>query len=155
MASALLLGRPPGDVVDEDGYYKGDEAQNNRSRNRICPTGWAANNGDASALADAADTLNCDEFAFASSGTYAKKHGSMVHLFSLNGTDLTFSEVCGRSVISGMHNQESMGGHFANSMKQMRIKDKDAYWLDTRMDDGGTCHQGVGGQPVICQLAAQ
>ncbi|MFC5654277.1 hypothetical protein [Streptomyces nogalater] len=177
----------PGSMADQKPlYYMGDEAQNARSRNRICPTGWAADNGDASALVDAADTLNCDEFAFASSynsggmsategglnpaipagkttpngdaciGTYAKKHGSMVHLFSLNGTDPTFSEVCGRSAISGMHNQESMGGHFANFMKQMRIKDKDAYWLDTRMDDGGTCRYGVGGgQPVICQLAAQ
>ncbi|MEU9338906.1 hypothetical protein AB0D49_38140 [Streptomyces sp. NPDC048290] len=45
---------------------------------------------------------------------------------------------------------------FANFIKQMRIKDKDAYWLDTRMDDGGTCRYGVGGgQPVICELVAQ
>ncbi|GDY68764.1 hypothetical protein SAV14893_081570 [Streptomyces avermitilis] len=44
-------------------YYMGDSAQNSRSRNRICSTGWAAENGDASALVDAADTLNCDEFA--------------------------------------------------------------------------------------------
>lgn len=43
----------------------GDSAQNTRSRGRLCPTGWAAQNGDASALVDAADTLNCDEFAFA------------------------------------------------------------------------------------------
>ncbi|MGW3521559.1 hypothetical protein [Streptomyces hydrogenans] len=55
-----------------------------------------------------------------------------------------------------MHNQESMGGHFANFMKQMHIKDNDAYWLVTRMNDGGTCHYGVGGgQPVICELVAQ
>jgi hypothetical protein len=80
----------------------------------------------------------------------------MVHLFSLYGTDPTFSEVCGRSAISGTHNQEPMAGHFANFMKQRRIKDKDAYWLDTRMDNGGTCRYGAGGaQPVICQLAAQ
>jgi hypothetical protein len=46
----------------------------------------------------------------------------MVHLFSLYGTDPTFSEVCGRSAISGTHNQESMAGHFANVMKQRRIK---------------------------------
>jgi len=101
-------------------YYMGDSAQNSRNRNRICPTGWAAANGDASALVDAADALNCDEFAFASFynsggmssaegglspallpggttptgavciGTYAKKHGSMVHPFFLNGTDPTF-----------------------------------------------------------------
>ncbi|GGQ88748.1 hypothetical protein GCM10010250_69510 [Streptomyces althioticus] len=30
------------------------------------------------------------------------------------------------------------------------------YWLDTRLDDGGTCTYGIGGgQPVICQLAAE
>ncbi|MDI3390129.1 hypothetical protein QIS99_28645 [Streptomyces sp. B-S-A8] len=178
----------PGSMADQKPlYYMGDSAQNSRSRNRICPTGWAAANGDASALVDAADALNCDEFAFASSynsggmssaegglnpalppgggttptgaaciGTYAKKHGSMVHLFSLNGTDPTFSEVCGRSAISGMHNQESMGNHFATFMRDMRIMDKDAYWLDTRMDDGGTCKYGIGGgQPVICKLAAE
>ncbi|CAM5565368.1 hypothetical protein GCM10010256_73280 [Streptomyces coeruleorubidus] len=45
----------------------GGSAQNTRSRNRVCSTGWAAANGDASALVDAADALNCDEFAFASS----------------------------------------------------------------------------------------
>ncbi|ORT53694.1 hypothetical protein BKD26_37785 [Streptomyces sp. CB03238] len=58
----------PGSMADRKPlYYMGDSAQNSRSRNRICPTGWAAANGDASALVDAADTLNCDEFAFASS----------------------------------------------------------------------------------------
>ncbi|MFF9147205.1 hypothetical protein ACF1BN_20335 [Streptomyces sp. NPDC014861] len=46
----------------------------------------------------------------------------MIHLFSRNGADPTFNEVCGRAATSGMHNQESMGGHFANFMKQMRIK---------------------------------
>ncbi|MFF4013754.1 hypothetical protein [Streptomyces sp. NPDC001843] len=165
-------------------YYMGDEAQNSRSRNRICPTGWAKENGDASALVDAADALNCDEFAFASSynsggmstaegglnpallpggttptgaaciGTYAKKLGSAVHLFSLNGTDPTFKEVCGRSAISGMHNQESMGNHFASFMREMRIMDKDAYWLDTRMTPGNTCLYGSA-TPVICKLTAQ
>lgn len=34
-----------------------------RSRGRICPTGWAADNGDPSAPVDAADQLNRDEFA--------------------------------------------------------------------------------------------
>ncbi|MFD5074411.1 hypothetical protein [Streptomyces sp. NPDC058371] len=168
-------------------YYMGDSAQNTRSRGRICPTGWAAENGDASALVDASDTLNCDEFAFASSynsggmssaegglnpalktgsttptgaaciGTYAKKLGSAVHLFSLNGTDPTFKEVCGRSAISGMHNQESMGNHFATFMRDMRIMDKDAYWLDTRMSPGSTCTYGTpgNGDPVICKLTAQ
>jgi hypothetical protein len=177
----------PGSMQDQKLlYYMGDSAQNSRSRNRICPTGWAADNGDASALVDASDALNCDGFAFASSynrggmssaegglnpallpggttptgaaciGTYAKKQGSTVHLFTLDGTDPTFTEVCGRSAISGMHNQESMGNNFATFMRDMRIMDKDACWLDTRMDDGGTCTYGTGGgQPVICKLTAQ
>ncbi|MER7540985.1 hypothetical protein ABTX77_40470 [Streptomyces sp. NPDC097704] len=52
-----------------------------------------------------------------------------------------------------MHNQESMGNRFATFMRDMRIMDKDAYWLDTRMNDGGTCTYGTGGgQPVICKL---
>ncbi|MCS0636671.1 hypothetical protein NX801_13585 [Streptomyces sp. LP05-1] len=123
---------------------------------------------DASALVDAADALHCDEFAFGTSynsggvssaegglnpallpggttltgaaciGTYAKKLGSMVHLFSLNGTG------------------ESIGDHFATFMRDMRIMDKDPYWLDTWMDDGGTCAYGTdGGQPVICKPAAR
>ncbi|NED32234.1 hypothetical protein [Streptomyces sp. SID8499] len=177
----------PGSVQDRTPlYYMGDSAQNTRSRNRICPTGWAATNGDASALVDASDTLNCDEFAFASTynsggmssaegglnpallpggttptgaacvNTYAKKSSTLVHLYSLNGTDPAFTEVCGRSAISGMHNQESMGNHFATFMRDNRIMDRDAYWLDTRMDDGGTCTYGIGGgQPVICKLTAR
>ncbi|MCX5083992.1 hypothetical protein ACFC18_40195 [Streptomyces sp. NPDC056121] len=162
-------------------YYMGDESQNGRSRDRICPTGWAKDHGDASALVDATDELNCDEFAFASSynsggmtaaegglnpallpgkptptgdaclSTYAKKLGAAVHLLSLDGTDPTFTEVCGRSAISGMHNQQSMGGHFGKFMKDMRIMDKDAYWLDTRMTPGITCLNG-GSTPVICKL---
>ncbi|MFH8410559.1 hypothetical protein ACH4FX_38160 [Streptomyces sp. NPDC018019] len=162
----------------------GDEAQNTRSRGRICPTGWAKENGDASALVDAADELNCDEFSFASTynsggmstaegglnpallpggttptgktclSTYAKKLGSAVRLFSLNGADPTFKEVCGRSAISGMHNKESMGSHFAKFMREMRITDKDAYWLDTRMTPGNTCLY-ASAAPVICKLTAK
>ncbi|MFF0067177.1 hypothetical protein ACFYRC_37915 [Streptomyces sp. NPDC005279] len=165
-------------------YYMGDESQNTRSRARICPTGWAKDNGDASALVDVSDELNCDEFAFASSynsggmsaaegglnpavlpgsttptgnaciGTYAKKLGTAVHLFSINGTDPTFKEVCGRSSMSGMHNKESMGGNFGTFMRAMRIMDKDAYWLDTRMTAGSTCLYGSA-TPVVCKLTAQ
>ncbi|MER5359520.1 hypothetical protein [Streptomyces sp. NPDC002785] len=43
-------------------YYMCDESQNTSSRARICPTGWAKDNGDASALVDVSDELNCDEF---------------------------------------------------------------------------------------------
>ncbi|WP_328406343.1 hypothetical protein OHS70_38905 (plasmid) [Streptomyces sp. NBC_00390] len=151
-------------------YYMGNKAQNDRNRGRMCPTGWAAANGDASALVDASDALNCDEFAFAStynSGgmaksegglnpalpvppttqtpngkfcvqTFAKQYNSAMHLYNIDGTyaefgDPTNAPVCGRSAMSGIHNQESMGNRFATFMKDMRIMDKDAYWLDTRM----------------------
>ncbi|MEV7867823.1 hypothetical protein AB0P17_17345 [Streptomyces sp. NPDC088124] len=78
-------------------------------------------------------------------------------MFSLNGTDPTFKEVCGRSAISGMHNQESMGSHLATFMPDMRIMDQDAYWPDTRMSAGNTCLYGTpgNGEPVLCKLTAQ
>ncbi|WP_328876827.1 hypothetical protein [Streptomyces sp. NBC_00299] len=142
----------PGSMADQKPlYYMGDSAQNSRNRNRICPTGWAAANGDASALVDAADALNCDEFAFASSynsGGMSSAEGGLNPALLPGGTTPTGA--------AGMHNQESMGNHFATFMRDMRIMDKDAYWLDTRMDDGGTCTYGAGGgQPVICKLAAK
>ncbi|WP_406263083.1 hypothetical protein OHT93_00490 [Streptomyces sp. NBC_00191] len=46
----------------------------------ICPDRWAAENGDASALDDATDKLNCDEFGFASScnsGGMKKSEGGL------------------------------------------------------------------------------
>ncbi|MFB7356119.1 hypothetical protein [Streptomyces gardneri] len=170
-------------------YYMGNSAQNTKNRGRICPTGWAATNGHASALVDAADALNCDEFAFAStynSGgmatnegglnpaiptgsttgvpngsaciqTYVKKQGTPLHMFSVDGTNPTFNEVCGRSAISGIHNQESMGNRFVTFMREMRIMDKDAYWVDTRMTAINACLYGAAsglGDPVICKLTA-
>ncbi|MFE2988946.1 hypothetical protein [Streptomyces sp. NPDC059262] len=87
-------------------------------------------------------------------GTFAEKVGTTMHLCSLDGTDPMFKEVCGRSAISGKENQESMGGHFSAFMMDMRLRDKVAYWLDTRMTPGITCHNG-GGTPVICKLTAQ
>ncbi|MGW4201019.1 hypothetical protein [Streptomyces sp. NPDC004726] len=177
---------PGSESAQKPMYYMGDDTQNSRSRKRICPTGWAAGNGDPTALVDPIDELNCDEFAFASTynsggmssaegglnpalkpgsptptgdaciGTYAKQHGTAIHLFSLNGTDPTFKEVCGRSAMSGIHNQQSMGDAFAKFMRANRIMDKDAYWLDTRMSAGITCLYGSGNrEPVICKLTAK
>lgn len=40
-----------------------------------------------------------------------------------------------------------MGGSFHNFMKQMRIMDKDAYWLDTRMT-GNCAATDAFGKPV-------
>jgi hypothetical protein len=60
--------------------------------------------------------------------SFAKKHGTKVHLTNVdNGTVPTFSEVCGRSSISGIHHQESMGSNFGPFMTGMRITNKDAY----------------------------
>lgn len=176
---------------DKPLYYMGDAAQNKKNRARMCPTGWAAENGDPSALDDANDELNCDEFAFASSynsggmkksegglneavpagsttgtpngkaclQTFAKKQGTKIHLYNVDfggGWDNVphFNEVCGRSAISGVHNQESMGSNFASFMKQMRIMDRDAYWLDTRMT--GNCDPTDGtGKPFRCTMTAR
>ncbi|GAA3112510.1 hypothetical protein ACFQ0X_43305 [Streptomyces rectiviolaceus] len=87
--------------------------------------------------------------------SFAKKHGTKVHLYNVdNGKVPTFSEVCGRSSISGIHNQESMGANFSSFMKGMRIMDKDAYWLDTRMT--GTCAgTDVSVKAVICTMVAK
>ncbi|MFD4861642.1 hypothetical protein [Streptomyces atratus] len=180
------------DSADKPLYYMGDKGQNETNRNRICPSGWAAANGDASALDSATDALNCDEFAFASSynsggmkksegglneavpsgsttgepdgaacvQTFAKKEDGRVHLYNIDSPTVpvpTFQEVCGRSSISGIHNQETMGGNFTSFMKQMRIMDKDAYWLDTRMT--GRCDHtdafGTPVNPVICTMTAK
>ncbi|WP_405889199.1 hypothetical protein OG427_00155 [Streptomyces sp. NBC_00133] len=171
-------------------YYMGNSDQNTTNRGRICPKRWAAASGDASALDDANDALNCDEFAFASSynsggmkksegglneavptgsttgdpdgsacvQSFAKKHETKIHLYNIdNGKVPTFNEVCGRSSISGNQNQQSMGGNFNNFMKQMRIIDKDAYWLNTRMTGNCAATDAFGKpvNPVICTMTAK
>lgn len=167
-------------------YYMGDNAQNARNRSRICgETGWAANNGDASALDDAEDELNCDEFSFASSynsggmaasegglneavpadsttgtpngractQTFAKEHEDRIHLYNIDGLVPDFTEVCGRSAMSGNQNQGSMN-RFPTFRMNMRIMDEDAYWLDPRMSGDGlyTTDVGTPADPVICDM---
>ncbi|SEB31488.1 hypothetical protein SAMN04490357_0168 [Streptomyces misionensis] len=125
------------------------------NRTVICPTGWAAANGDTSALNSTTDQPNCDEFAFnstynsggmpslagglnpVSSGdacvqTFASKQGSTVHLFNIDGHTPTWKEVCGRSAISGSDNSGSMAGFAAFNANQ-RLLDRDPYWLNTNM----------------------
>ncbi|WP_328665522.1 hypothetical protein OG905_00910 [Streptomyces sp. NBC_00322] len=190
LIQTVLPNHAGSEAQDKPLYYMGDSAQNTRNRDRICPDRWAAENGDASALDDATDKLNCDEFAFASSynsggmkksegglneavptgsttgipngsacvQSFAKKHGTKVHLYNIdNGKVPTFNEVCGRSSISGIHNQESMGGNFTSFMKQMRIMDKDAYWLNTRMTGSCAATDAFGKpvNPVICTMTAK
>lgn len=53
------------------------------------------------------------------------------------GTLTTFKEVCGRSAISGSQNRGSMGAFSAGFVNNMRLMDKDAYWLETNIT--GSC----------------
>ncbi|MET7719172.1 hypothetical protein ABZS89_43980, partial [Streptomyces sp. NPDC005407] len=68
-----------------------------------------------------------------------------------------YKEVCGRSAISGIHNQQSVGGRFSTFLKDMRITDKDAYWLDTRMTESCVYDDALGRpiEPVICKMTAK
>lgn len=164
-------------------YFMGDENQRDRSRRRICPSGWAVNNGDESALDESDPGLNCDEFAFAStynSGgmsqaegglneavppggrapngraciqTFAKEHEGDIHLYNIDGMIPDFAEVCGRSAMSGRQNQESMSV-FPQFRAAVRLMDSDAYWVDSRMS--GDCRYTAGGapvEPVICEMS--
>ncbi|GHI41667.1 hypothetical protein Sviol_60750 [Streptomyces violascens] len=58
--------------------------------------------------------------------TFAKKLDDGVHLLNVPGQAPNWSEVCGRSAISGKHNQGSMGG-FSGFAKNMRLQAKDGY----------------------------
>ncbi|WP_189959348.1 hypothetical protein [Streptomyces violascens] len=144
-------------------YYLpgGKRADGKNNRDVICDVAsWASTYGDASAMDGAGDKPNCDEFAFnatynsggmpkaegglneVSSGsqcvqTFTKKASDgAVHLYNIDGQAPTWREVCGRSAISGKHNSGSMGG-FSGFAKNMRLMDKDPYWLETGMS--GQC----------------
>ncbi|MFE1839758.1 golvesin C-terminal-like domain-containing protein [Streptomyces sviceus] len=165
-------------------YYLSDTSQRDKNRGRMCPTGWAADNGDLSALDGADDSiLNCDEFAFGASynsggmnssegglnpaipddsttgvpngraciETYATKVNGTMHLYNLNGTVPTWTEVCGRSAISDTDNQQSMSP-FGGFITKMRLMGKDAYWLDTATS--GDCGTPSVSTSVKCTLRA-
>lgn len=150
------LANHPGSKADSKPLYFLPDGDISGNRTVICPTGWAAANGDTSALNGATDKeLNCDEFAFnatynsggmpslagglnpVSSGnacvqTLASKQDGTVHLFNIDGSTPTWKEVCGRSAISGNDNSGSMAGFGAFNANQ-RLLDRDPYWLDTNM----------------------
>ncbi|MGW0419784.1 golvesin C-terminal-like domain-containing protein [Streptomyces sp. NPDC003015] len=165
-------------------YYLSDTSQRNKNRGRMCPTSWAADNGDLSALDGADDSiLNCDEFAFGASynsggmstgegglnpaipddsttgvpngraciQTYAIKVNGTMHLYNLNGTVPSWTEVCGRSAISDTDNQQSMSP-FGGFITKMRLMGKDAYWLDTATS--GDCGTPSVSTSVKCTLKA-
>ncbi|MFF7051720.1 Tat pathway signal protein [Streptomyces griseorubiginosus] len=165
-------------------YYLSDTSQRDKNRGRMCPTGWAADNGDLSALDGADDSiLNCDEFAFGASynsggmsssegglnpaipddsttgvpngraciETYATMVNGTMHLYNLNGTVPTWTEVCGRSAISDTDNQQSMSP-FGGFITKMRLMGKDAYWLDTATS--GDCGTPSVSTSVKCTLRA-
>ncbi|GAA0977302.1 hypothetical protein GCM10009551_013690 [Nocardiopsis tropica] len=84
--------------------------------------------------------------------TFAKEHEDRIHLYNIDGMIPDFTEVCGRSAISGYQNQGSMSP-FPTFRTDMRILDGDAYWLDPRMN--GNCTYTNGGtpaDPVICTM---
>ncbi|WP_370419493.1 hypothetical protein AB8O64_14125 [Streptomyces sp. QH1-20] len=157
-------------------YYLpgGTRADGKKNRDVICDVAnWAKDNGDVSAMDGAGDKPNCDEFAFnttynsggmpksegglneVSSGgqcvqTFSKKaDDGAVHLYNIDGHAPTWREVCGRSAISGKHNSGSMAG-FSGFVRNMRLLDKDPYWLETGMS--GQCAQDP--KAVKCTLRA-
>ncbi|MFF1490095.1 hypothetical protein ACIGZH_16880 [Streptomyces sp. NPDC058319] len=150
------LSNHPGSKADSKPLYFLPDGDISGNRTVICPTGWAAANGDTSALNGATDKeLNCDEFAFnatynsggmpslagglnpVGSGdacvqTLASKQGGTVHLFNIDGHTPTWKEVCGRSAISGNDNSGSMAA-FGSFNANQRLLDRDPYWLDTNV----------------------
>ncbi|KOG33059.1 Tat pathway signal protein [Streptomyces resistomycificus] len=175
---------PGSKVTGQPLYYLSDTSQRDRNRGRMCPTGWAADNGDLSALDGSSDSiLNCDEFAFGASynsggmstsegglnpaipddsttgvpngraciQTYATEVNGTMHLYNLNGTVPTWTEVCGRSAISDTDNQQSMSP-FGGFITKMRLMGKDAYWLDTATS--GDCGTPSVSTSVKCTLRA-
>ncbi|MFE2314900.1 hypothetical protein ACFXC8_17340 [Streptomyces sp. NPDC059441] len=169
-------------------YYLGDTTKSDRNRDRMCPNGWAADNGDTSALDGPTDVrLNCDEFPFGASynsggmsadegginpavpddstsgvpsgaacvQTYATLVDGTMHVYNLNGTVPSWTEVCGRSAMSDRDNQGSMsvfGGAYGFS-KKMRLMGKDAYWLNTAMN-GHCATANVNSTSVKCTMTA-
>ncbi|MGW8437808.1 hypothetical protein ACWGKS_21895 [Nocardiopsis sp. NPDC055879] len=81
LIQSMSPNQPGSRAAENPLYYMGDKDQNSRNRSRICgEPGWAADNGHASALDDAEDQLNCDEFSFASSynsGGMAESEGGL------------------------------------------------------------------------------
>lgn len=132
-----------------------------KNRAVICDEdGWARNNQDPDAMNSSTDTPDCDEFTFnatynsggmpdnlgglnpVASGSeciqsYATKVDGTIHLRNLPGALTTFNEVCGRSAISGSQNRASMGAFSAGFVNNMRLMDRDAYWLEPNIT--GNC----------------
>ncbi|SEO39793.1 golvesin C-terminal-like domain-containing protein [Actinacidiphila rubida] len=149
------LNNHPGSRALQKPLYYLPGGGNPKNRAVVCDEdGWAGANGDPTVL-DAGDALNCDEFSFnatynsggmpaAGDGlnpvfsgseclqTYATKVGDTVHLYNIGGYAPQWTEVCGRSSISGNQNSGSMN-QFPGFATNMRLLDRDAYWLDTGM----------------------
>ncbi|WP_017573270.1 hypothetical protein [Nocardiopsis halotolerans] len=86
----------------------------------------------------------------------SKEHEDEIHLYNIDGMIPDFTEVCGRSAMSGRQNQGSMN-RFPAFRRDMRIMDRDAYWLDPGMS--GNCiyttEWGTPADPVICDMTAE
>ncbi|MGW1163284.1 golvesin C-terminal-like domain-containing protein [Streptomyces sp. NPDC002513] len=150
------LNNHPGSRVLEKPLYYMPGGRDGQNRAVICDeSGWAAANGDPAVLSGTTDSLSCDEFAgnatYNSGGmpadqgglnpvfsggeclqTYATKVDATVHLYNIGGYAPQWTEVCGRSSISGLQNSGSMS-QFGGFATNMRLLQRDAYWLDTGM----------------------
>ncbi|OIV39321.1 hypothetical protein BIV57_00275 [Mangrovactinospora gilvigrisea] len=140
-------------------YYLpgGDNGQGN-NRDLICPSGWAAAKGNPNATpAGITDTLSCDEYAFNASYNSAGMPASLgglnavgsgdecvqTYVTKVNNTtwhlynderdiDPTWTEKCGRSVMSSSQNSGVMSP-FGGFITNMRLLKGDAYWMDPNL----------------------
>ncbi|RPE26669.1 hypothetical protein EDD90_10963 [Streptomyces sp. Ag109_O5-1] len=155
LVQSQLHNHPGSRALQKPLYYM-PGGRNGQNRAVICDeAGWAAANGDAAVLSGTSDTLSCDEFAgnatYNSGGmpaandglnpvfsgseclqTYATMVNGTVHLYNIGGYAPQWTEVCGRSSISNTQNGGSMN-QFPGFARNMRLMDRDAYWLDTGM----------------------
>ncbi len=147
----------PLNFLANDTPQKSDPTKMQKDVNRdvICPRGWA--NAFNPTLVTATDKPNCDEFTFAAtyqSGGMSKADGGKNPNPVTTGADCvntvtmkdpdgkwrlhpapgekvpTWTETCGRSAMSGRHNQGSMNRFGTTFMYAFRVLDGDPYWLD-------------------------
>lgn len=149
----------PLNFLANDTPQKSDPTKMQKDVNRdvICPRGWA--NQFNPTLVTPTDKPNCDEFTFAStyqSGGMAKvdngknpkpvdSGAECVNTVTMKDSDgkwrlhpaagenvPTWTETCGRSSMSGRHNQGSMNRFGTSFMYSYRVLDGDPYWLDVK-----------------------
>ncbi|MEU2247053.1 hypothetical protein [Streptomyces sp. NPDC019224] len=146
----------PLNFLANDTPQKSDPTKMQKDVNRdvICPRSWA--NAFSPTLVTPTDKPNCDEFSFAAtyqSAGMSKTDGGKNPSPVTTGADCvntvtmkdpdgkwrlhpapgekvpTWTETCGRSAMSGRHNQGSMNRFGSTFMYAYRVLDGDPYWL--------------------------